>query len=317
MTKVSICIPTYENVEEVTRLIQSIESQTFQDLEIIITDDSRDRKIEEFIHKLASEKPVVSKKIRYFHNKTPLGHIFNWNEALSHATGEYVKIMFSDDWFTFENSLEKLVGVLESDKEAALAFCGNLQVSGSESYPRKPEKDYVEKLQKDYQYLFISNQIGAPSNTLYRNRKDIAFDEKSNWASDVFLYMEILKKNPKFVYIEEPLISIGIHENQYTESFSEKDERIVLDYSYMFQKYALQNNQECRQYFLERYLVRYEKGMQEALKTGYSKSEFRLAKLEYLRKEVIPSYGYAIKRRLRGRKQSYERYITKITKYIK
>ena len=35
MVKVSICIPTYENVEEVTRLVKSIEIQTFQDYEVI------------------------------------------------------------------------------------------------------------------------------------------------------------------------------------------------------------------------------------------------------------------------------------------
>lgn len=302
MVKVSICIPTYENVEEVTRLIRSIEVQTFEDFEVIITDDSRDSKIENFIHGLTAEKKILAEKIRYFHNKTPLGHIFNWNEALSHAKGEYIKIMFSDDWFTYKDSLEKLVKLLEENKEADMAFCGNLQVSGKESYARKPEDGYIEKLQKDYRYLFISNQIGAPSNTLYRKKEGIAFDEKSNWASDVFLYIEILKRNPAFEYIEEPLISIGIHENQYTESFSDGDERIVLDYAYMFQKYGLQNNQECRKYFLEQYLVKYEKGKQEALKHGYSKAEFAAAKLNYMKKEVIPSYGYAIKRRLRGKK---------------
>ena len=251
---------------------------------------------------MEKQKPVISEKIKYFHNKTPLGHIFNWNEALSHATGEYIKIMFSDDWFTYEDSLERMMELLESDKKADLVFCGNLQVSGKESYARKPERGYIEKLQKDYQYLFVSNQIGAPSNTLYRNKEGIAFDEKSNWASDVFLYMEILKRNPKFAYIEEPLISIGIHENQYTESFSEGDERIVLDYSYMFEKYALQNNAECRRYFMERYLVRYKKGMQEALKRGYSKVDFYTAKYRYIKKEVIPSYQYAIKRRLQIKK---------------
>ena len=302
MVKVSICIPTYENAEEVARLIGSIGIQTFQDFEVVITDDSRDNKIEEFIHGLTVENKDFAKKIRYFHNKTPLGHIFNWNEALSHAKGEYIKIMFSDDWFTYEDSLEKLVGLLEKNRTADMAFCGNLQVSEKESYARKPEEGYVETLRKGYQYLFISNQIGAPSNTLYRNKEGIAFDEKSNWASDVFLYIEILKRNPVFEYVEEPLISIGIHENQYTESFSDGDERIVLDYAYMFQKYKLQDHQECRKYFLEQYLVKYEKGLQEALKNGYRKFEFYAAKIRYVKKEVIPSYGYAIKRRLRGKK---------------
>ena len=302
MAKVSICIPTYENVEEVTRLIESIEIQTFQNLEVIITDDSKDNKIEDYISGLAKEKKEFAGKIRYFHNPIPLGHIFNWNKALSYARGEYIKIMFSDDWFTYENSLETMVRMLDEKPEVSLVFSGNMQVSAKESYARKPENGYVEKLQADYRYLFCSNQIGAPSNTLYRQNEEIRFDEKSNWASDVFLYMEILKRNPKFSFIEEPLISIGIHENQYTESFVDGDARIVLDYAYLFQKYDLLNSRECKDHFLNRYLVKYKEGQQEALKCGISKEEFRAAKTAYLKEEVVPCYINAIKRRLRGKK---------------
>ena len=64
MVKVSICIPTYENAEEVARLIGSIGIQTFQDFEVVITDDSRDNKIEEFIHRLTVENKDFAKKIR-------------------------------------------------------------------------------------------------------------------------------------------------------------------------------------------------------------------------------------------------------------
>ena len=39
---VSICIPTYQDVEGVTRLLKSIEIQSSRDFEVIITDDTRD-----------------------------------------------------------------------------------------------------------------------------------------------------------------------------------------------------------------------------------------------------------------------------------
>ena len=301
MAKVSICVPTYQNQEELKRLVDSAREQTFQDFEIIITDDSKDNKIEEYIHELQDKKDSVASKIRYFHNEKSLGHIYNWNEALSYAEGEFVKIMFSDDWFTYPDSLEKMVVSLENTPDAGLVFCGSMQVSKRESYSRKPEEGYVEKLQKDYRYLFISNQIGAPSDTLYRRELRVEFDEKSNWASDVFLYMEILKKNPKFVCLEEPLVSIGIHDNQYTESFSENDSRIFKDYQYMFEKYNLQESRECREYFLYKYLIRYPDGKKEAKKAGYGKTEFMTTVAEYYIKEVFPCWGKALLRKVRGK----------------
>nr|MCR4832765.1 glycosyltransferase [Butyrivibrio sp.] len=44
--KVSICVPTYNNPEDVSRLLQSIARQTYKDYEVCISDDSTDDKIE-------------------------------------------------------------------------------------------------------------------------------------------------------------------------------------------------------------------------------------------------------------------------------
>lgn len=302
MPKVSICIPTYENVKEVKRLLTSIEQQTFQDVEIIITDDSKSKEIEEYIHELKSMEKEIGKKIRYTHNEKRLGHIFNWNAALSQAGGELIKIMFSDDWFTYPDSLEKLAGLLEEKPEAGLAFCGSMQVSSREAYPREPQPGYTDRLREDYRYVFISNQIGAPSDTLYRNRPGIAFDEESNWASDVFLYMEILKRNPSFVFTREPLISIGIHDSQYTESFQEKDERIYQDYRRLFRKYHLQESSRCRDHFLSHYLIQFSRGRKEALENGFTKREYWRALMGYYKNEVLPCWKKAIFRKLTGKK---------------
>ncbi|MBE5835576.1 MAG: glycosyltransferase family 2 protein [Butyrivibrio sp.] len=273
--KVSICVPTYNNPEDVSRLLESIARQTYKDYEVCISDDSTDDKIEKIIDSYKDSMTVC-----YVHNKERLGHIFNWNAALKLGSGEYIKIMFSDDWFTFDDSLQKLVDMLDDNPDADLAFSSSRQVvlnaesasslehlSDKEltgSYDRKVSSEYIDSLKNDYRYLFISNQIGAPSVTLYRRQKQLAlFDPKSNWASDVFWYMEILSYNPKFVNSYEPLVSIGIHEEQYTESFGIRDERIYQDYRYMYQKYGLDASEDCRRHFTKEYLVKWNKGIKE------------------------------------------------------
>jgi glycosyltransferase involved in cell wall biosynthesis len=215
--------------------------------------------------------------LKYVHNEKPYGHIFNWNVAINMATGEYIKIMFSDDWFTSKDSLGEFVKLLDTNGNAIFAFSGSRQVSERDmsSYDRCAPKDYIDKLKRDYRYLFQSNQIGAPSATIYRRDKDgqaSIFDEKSNWASDVFLYFELLgkaqDKTNAFVYTEKPLVSIGVHANQYTESFSERDMRIYNDYKYMYTKYNLNQSRECREYFAGKYIVKYHQGINEAKTLG-------------------------------------------------
>ena len=282
--KVSICIPAYNNEAEVRRLLSSIAAQTMQDVEIILTDDSTNGEIEALVEEIRSGNGAGAeaaethwtapcmRHLRYLHNEKPLGHIFNWNKALSLAEGEYIKIMFSDDWFTRADSLEKLTALLDEDPQASLAFCGTRQVSKKRTWERAAGKEYVERLRRDYRYLFLGNEIGAPSATLYR-ACGAAFDERSNWASDMFLYFEILQKNPRFAFTPEPLISIGVHEEQYTESFTEKDIRKYQDRLLMYEKYGLKAQEDCRKEML-RLTVMYGQGFQTASACGASLGEY-------------------------------------------
>lgn len=296
MKKVSICIPTYNNASEVKRLLDSIKIQDYSDYEVIISDDSNNQEIE----KMICEEYVGL--VNYHHNEKPLGHIYNWNKAISYASGEYIKIMFSDDWFTESDSLGKLVDLLDVHTEMDFAFSGNLQVSSSGMYAREAGKDYIEKLQKDYRYLFVSNQIGAPSNTIYRRSTGALFDEKSNWASDVFLYLELLKSGKGFVYTTEPLISIGIHDNQYTESFCKKDKRISDDYRYMFIKYGLNESKMCKEHFINTYLLPYYRSPFVAAECGYDVLDYTVELISFFIKDTLWAYTKALFHKLKGKK---------------
>lgn len=281
--KVSICIPTYNNVDEAKRLLESISCQEYKDYEVNISDDSTNDEIEQLM--------ACYPHVRYVHNEKPLGHIFNWNAAIRMAEGEYIKIMFSDDWFTDHYSLGCFAAMLDDNPQAVLAFSGSRQVmldgrntdgmrhvaqeNYRDAYDRWAPEEYVDRLKKDYRTLFVSNQIGAPSAVIYRQGDSPAlFDEKSNWASDVFLYFELLQGNRQFVYTEQPLVSIGVHAHQYTESFSEKDMRIYNDYRYMYTKYHLKESRMCREYFTEQFIVKYHQGPKEAKTLGIDGGTF-------------------------------------------
>lgn len=266
--KVSICAPAYNNASEVERLLRSVYAQKYTDFEVNISDDSTDDEIE----RLARAYMERYKNINYIHNQKPYGHIFNWNAAIRMARGEYIKIMFSDDWFTDEESLGAYVALLDQNPDAMLAFAGSRQVSldnDMKFYDRHAAPQFIENLSRDYRLLFRGNEIGAPSATIYRRGASLTlFDEKSNWASDMYLYFDLLIKSPHFAYTILPLISIGVHDHQYTESFSEKDMRIYNDYRYMYEKYQLRESRECREYFTKQFLVKYHKSIGEARTLG-------------------------------------------------
>lgn len=276
--KVSVCIPCYNNADEVERLLQSIYRQSYTDFEVNISDDSDNDETQALVNRCY---PMV----KYQRNQKPYGHILNWNAAVKMARGDYIKIMFSDDWFTDSTSLGTFAALLDDHPDAMLAFSGSRQVmlDGQDSgalrhvtaahqtsyYDRAADALFIDGLRKDYRHLFLGNQIGAPSAVIYRRGSALAlFDERSNWASDLFLYFDLLEKSPIFAYTEAPLVSIGVHANQYTESFAEKDERIYNDYKYMYTKYGLNGSKACRAYFTEQFLIKYHRGFREAKALG-------------------------------------------------
>lgn len=275
---VSICIPCYNNRDEVERLLKSIYSQKYTDFEVNLSDDSTDDETARLVEACYPD-------VRYRHNEKPYGHIYNWNVAIRMARGEYIKVMFSDDWFTDSASLGAYVALLDQNPNVLLAFSGSRQVmldgqdisamhhvaaaNQRDFYDRFAQEDFIGRLRSDYRSLFLGNQIGAPSAVIYRRGSGLAlFDERSNWASDMFLYFDLLEKCPAFAYTREPLVSIGVHENQYTESFTEKDMRIYDDYRYMYTKYHLQESAACREYFTERFIMKYHMGYREAKALG-------------------------------------------------
>ena len=98
---ISICIPAYKRLHYLERLFRSIEIQTYKNYEVIITDDSADDTVKEFIDNYSA----IS-NIQYYRNKNILGTPENWNEAIRKANGVWIKLMHDDDWFANENSLE-------------------------------------------------------------------------------------------------------------------------------------------------------------------------------------------------------------------
>lgn len=289
--KVSICIPTYNNVQDVKQVLESIFEQTYANFEVNITDDSTNMEIEDLLH------TYTDNRIRYVHNEKKLGHIYNWNAAIRMATGDYIKIMFSDDWFTYTDSLARYVQLLEENPKADFAFASSMQVSDTASKERYITEEFITSLTTDYTRVFRGNQIGAPSGTIYRNN-GILFDEKSNWASDLELYLQLLKHNPVFAYTRDPLISIGLHGEQYTHMFSEKDDRIFNDYLFMYEKFHLEKNEACKHFFLEEYILKFDKGGAMAKRCGNTIGEYWKARISYLWQNKVMDYWHAFLRKM-------------------
>lgn len=280
MVKVSICIPAYRNNVGVERLLQTLDMQTFQDYEVVISDDSPDEELGELVQKYP--------KTTYYHNQARLGATANWNASVARSSGEYIKMMHHDDWFTDSRSLEQFVALLDQNEEAVLAFSGSRQVCGNKETDRAIQKEDAELIRADFRNLYLGNTIGAPSAVIYRRNKGI-FDEKLTWLVDSEFYMNLLSQG-SFVYTTKPLVSIGIGEMQLTERCRDDGELNAREYGYIYDKYELGNVQEYRKKLI-RILADANRPYAEAEQHGISKQEYTAMKIKKLREKILWKLG--------------------------
>lgn len=240
--KVSICIPVYNNPAGLKKLLDSILVQNYKDYEVIVSDDTSDLSCKDVA---LSFKDVLNLKYIEHHATGMPGD--NWNSALEAASGEYIKMMFHDDWFTDESSLATFVSLLDNS-DAFFAFSGTVQVSEDWRYARHIKNQDAELIKKDIRNLYLGNTIGAPSATIFRN-KGARFDNKLRWLIDMEFYLRTMTGEPHtFTYTDEPLISIGISPDQLTNYCRQHPGIVRREYLYVARHQKLSRDPVYRKY---------------------------------------------------------------------
>ncbi len=232
---ISICIPVYKRLEFVKRLLDSIASQSFKNYEVVITDDSPDDSVGEFISK---ERRIP--KLRYYKNENQLGSPANWNASINKASGKWIKLMHDDDWFAGPSALEKFASAAEQSG-AKFIFSGfnNIDLSRGSFHPYVLSKSDEKLLQTSPYYLLKTNFIGHPSTTLISNRLSARYDERIKWVVDIEFYIRILSDVKNFHVIKEPLVNLGIGSEQITAMAFRNPEIEIPENLYLLEKLGL------------------------------------------------------------------------------
>jgi len=231
--KVSICIPAYKQTEYLRKTLDSILIQDFTDYEVIITDDSPGDTVKNLV-----DEYTFGDRLTYYKNRELLGSPANWNRAISQASGEYIKIMHHDDWFTFPYSLQKFVNVFEKTKNVAFVVCDTNVFSKNSRLCRthKISHENLKNIHAEPVVLLMGNLIGAPTRTMHK-KLSLIYDERLKWYVDIDYYIHYLLDGGKFHYIGEPLITTGLEGDEKVTNVYSKDNSLILsELLYLYDK---------------------------------------------------------------------------------
>lgn len=164
---VTVYIPTFNRVELLKRAVESVQNQTYQNLEIIIVDDCSTDGTHNYLEQLAKE----DKRVRYFLKEINSGACVSRNIAIENATGEFITGLDDDDLF-MKYRIEKFV------KNKTLL---SKYIFLSSKYFYKINFDYDYKSKNSF---FVTKEV---------KKEDLLFN--NILGNQIFIKTEVLRKN--------------------------------------------------------------------------------------------------------------------------
>lgn len=221
---ISICMPSYNGEDYIKEAIDSVLAQTYENFELIITDDISTDNTVEII------KEYNDPRIKFFQNSKNL-HIYNnVNKAISLASGELVGIIHCDDKYekTFLEKIVKSYNKYPNEKVFVTAVC-NWHSNINVLFDWHPfNSDGVISKAEVLIRLCFGNNIGNGVNVvLHRDcfNKVGFFTPEYKGTGDYDYWMRLAEKFD-FVYIPEVLAYYRIHDSNLTHSLMQNFDMI-------------------------------------------------------------------------------------------
>ena len=247
---VSVIIPNYNHYHFLTQRIDSVLSQTYQNIEVIILDDCSSDNSREIIEKYRTSTKVVE----IVYNELNSGSVFKqWKKGINLAKGEYIWIAESDD-FAEPDFLSKMIPVLDDDKDIGLIYC-NSKVIYDENMHDKSYKTLndlrkymfnttiwdssftmsgIEFLDKYLSKKCVVNNASAVIfRTIALNQSDVKMEEYK-YAGDWAMYVNIALNN-KIAFLNEVL-------SNYRDHISNSSKNAFNSYQINYENYRIISN---------------------------------------------------------------------------
>jgi len=216
MPKISVCLPTFNGSKYLSEAIDSVLSQSVQDLELVIGDDGSSDETRQLVEGYASRDP----RINYVFNPQNIGYLRNTNAILRRCTGQYIKTFAQDDAFE-PGCFERLLEVLETQPGVQLACVSRRHVDEKgvgEHIQHKfdatgvyPGKDVIKLYLKEF-----LNRTGNPSQMFFRRQERVnSFNAAYYHSADTEFGLRLLEAGD-YYYIAEPFLRYRVHKETTT-----------------------------------------------------------------------------------------------------
>ncbi len=213
---VSVVVKSFQHARYVRQTIESILAQSFQDFEIVITDDGSTDGTADIL------RSFTDPRIRLECWPENRGISTAMNATIARARGRYLAILNSDDW-ALPGRLRRQVAFLDSHPDIALVF-GLPRPVDEDGLPTTAFNDFAYPLRFEAfsrrawlrHFFFHGNILNAPTAMIRREAYAAAgpYDPRLTNLQDYDMWIRMLMAGHQIHLLPEPLTAFRIRANQ-------------------------------------------------------------------------------------------------------
>ena len=236
----TVIITSYNNHEFINDCLKSVFQQTYEAIELIISDDNsklfNKREIEKFIEYNARDN-IISTIINI--NNENIGSVKNINKAIRLSSGKYIMILSCDDMLYDKTVLKNIVNFME--EEGCHGVVGFIEINDTKMqnakaiFPRRYALDYVNSNKPINIYYKLCERVilPGPGFTFKREVIDIFgfYDENYKLVEDYPRFLYLIRNGCNIKFIDKILIKYrdGGITNQTLNSENAEVKKIIKD----------------------------------------------------------------------------------------
>jgi len=188
----SIVVPTYNRAHFLSKMIESVLSQTFIDWELVIVDDGSTDNTKELIEK------YTDSRIRYLWQENQERSAAR-NNGIAVSSGQYICFLDSDDYFLEDRLAVFYKEIARRDFPKALFYTG-IYFETNGGFTKKMEWPNVYKTMMDY---VVYNVIGNPQVCIHRLiLEQHKYDKRFSISEDMELWIRIINAGYPFIFLD-------------------------------------------------------------------------------------------------------------------
>jgi glycosyltransferase involved in cell wall biosynthesis len=225
---VTFLVPCYKLGHLLKECVDSILTQTYTDLEVLILDDCS-----------PDQTPEVARsfddpRVHHVRNEPNLGHLANYNKGICMARGKYVWLISADDRLLRPDVLQKYVAVLDAHSSVGYVCSSAVEIRNGQytsvvAYSAHKDRDTIYRGHQFLQKLLYSNSIVAASVMVRKSCYETlgVFPLDLPYAGDWYLWC-LFSLHHDVAYVSDPSVAYRIHEHSMTETLVEQGAQVCV-----------------------------------------------------------------------------------------